>query len=319
MPVRNINGIELNYYERGDNSKPTIVFVHPVLFDSTVFDPLVSELENDFHLVLLDIHGHGESGYRSLSTLEEMTTDCHQLLLELNLSKVIWVGYSIGGMIGMRLAIQHPEVIESLIVLATMARLDSPQIREQTWWLWQMLRAGHREDIVDAALRFFFSPSTFSSQPRLVANYRDKIMNYSHAQAKGMFEVARAVLNRTDISDQLSAIKTPTLVITGKDDLAPTPADMESIASAIPKAEFAVVDESSHLLAVEKPREVAEIFYDFLKIHKFVRRDLDGGNQRERGQRRNLNNSIQGVKQVATLNSEMLSNALPLHSDMSVC
>jgi 3-oxoadipate enol-lactonase len=318
MPVRNINGVKLNYYESGDKSKPTIVFAHPVLFDSTVFDPLVSGLKNDYHIILLDIHGHGESGYRSLLTLDELTADYRQLLLASNLSKAIWVGYSIGGMLGMRLAIQHPEMIESLVLMAATARLDSPQIREQTWWLWQMFCAGHRAHVVDAALRFFFSPSTFSNQPQVVSAYREKIVNYSQAQVKGMYEVARAVLDRADISDQLSAITVPTLLIAGKDDLAPTPAEMESIASNIPNAQFAVVDEASHLLAVENPRQVAEIFSEFLKINRLWVGDLDGDNHDGRKHRHKPSNRLAESEKVTTLNSELMSTESLVQNQVSV-
>ena len=264
MSLIKINGIRLGYREFGNKNKHTIVFAHPLLFDSTVFDPLVPELANDFHIILLDIHGHGKSGYRSPLTLEEMTADYYELLKTLNFSKVTWVGYSIGGMIGLRLATQHPQLIESLILMATSAQLDQPQIREQTGQLWQMFRDGHREDIVDAALQFFFAPATFLHQPDLVAKYRQKILSYNQAQAEGMFEVARAVLDREDISDQIKAIAAPTLVIAGKEDLAPVPPEMELIASRIPHTRRVVVDGASHLLAVEKPEQVSLIVKQFL-------------------------------------------------------
>ena len=75
MPVVEVNSTKLNYGEAGCRDKPTIVFLHPVLFDSTVFDHLVAELANDFHLIVLDLHGHRESGYRLPLTLESMTED----------------------------------------------------------------------------------------------------------------------------------------------------------------------------------------------------------------------------------------------------
>lgn len=280
MPVKRINGINLNYRECGNKSAHTIVFSHPVLFDSTVFDPLVSELENDFHLILLDMHGHGASEYRVPLTLEEMSADYHILLASLNLSKPTWVGYSIGGMIGMRLAVQHPELFDSLILMATSAHLDSPRIQEQTWWLWQMFRAGHRESIVDAALRFFFAPGTISTQPELVAKYRAKVLNYNQAQASGMFEVARAVLGRTDISEQLKRIRVPTLAIAGKEDLASAPEELKFIVSCVPQAQFAVVDDASHLLVIEKPLQVSQIVKKFLQVRKWSWQGLGHGEDR---------------------------------------
>lgn len=263
MPVINVNGVDLNYRESGNRDKRTIVFAHALLWGSEVFDPLVSEFADDFHLIVVDIHGHGKSGYRTPMTLEEMTNDYHQLITKLGLSSVIWVGFSIGGMIGMRLALQRPEIIDSLILIATTARLDPPPLREQTWRLWEMFRDGHREDIADAALQFFFAPATYRNQPQLIERYRRQLIGFQNVE--GMFEAARAVVDRNDISGQIDAIKARALVIAGKEDPAASPAEAELIASRIPNAQLAVIDEANHLLVVEKTQEVAHIIRRFLE------------------------------------------------------
>jgi 3-oxoadipate enol-lactonase len=272
MATKSINGVSLGFRELGSRNNPTIVFAHPVLFDSTVFDRLAAELTQDFHLVLLDIHGHGESGYRSPITLEDITTDFYQLLSELGIARCTWIGYSIGGMIGMRLAITHPILFKSLVLIATSASVDSPQLLRQTETLWRLFRAGHREDVVDAALRFFFAGSTFETQPQLVASHRERINNYSHAQAEGIFQVAAAVLDRIDISYQIQSIRIPALVIAGKEDPAAPPEESELIASRIPGAAFAVVDNASHLLVVEQPEEVSALIGDFVRKGKMAGR-----------------------------------------------
>lgn len=267
MPVIYVNGVALNYRELGNRDKRTIVLTHLVgLWGSEVFDHLVSELEDDFHIVTVDQHGHGQSGYRTPLTLEEMTADYYQLLTKLGLSNVIWVGYSIGGMLGMRLVLGHPETIGSLILIATNARRDPPPLREQTEQLWELFRDGHGETIADAALQFFFAPATYNNQPQLVEHSRNKLIG--HQNVAGVFEAARAALNRTDISDQIHAINVPTLVIAGRDDVTATPAEAELIASRIPHAQLAVVDEASHLVVIEKPREVAGLIGEFLKGRK---------------------------------------------------
>ncbi len=263
MPVININEVALNYRELGNPKNRTMVFTHTVLWDAEMLDHLVPEFVHDFHIIIVDLHGHGQSGFRAPLTLEEMAEDYHQLLAKLDLSKVIWVGYSIGGMLGMRLALAHPETIASLILIATTARLDPPQLREQTWQLWEMFRAGHRENIADAALQFFFAPATYKNQPQLIEHYRHKLINRQNVE--GIFEAARASIDRTDISTQIAAIKAPTLVIAGKEDTATSPAESELIASRIPNAQLAIIDDASHMLVVEKPREVAPIIRQFLK------------------------------------------------------
>ncbi len=263
MPVIHVNGVALNYRELGNRNQRTIVFSHALLWGSEVFDHLVTELVDDFHIILVDIHGHGNSGYRTPMTLEGMTDDYYQLLTKLDLSKVIWVGFSIGGMTGMRLALQHPEIIDSLILIATTARLDPPQIREQTWKLWEMFRDGHRASIADAALQFFFAPATYKNQPQLVEHYRHKLIDFK--QVEGMFEAARAVFERNDIGDEIAVIKLPTLVIAGREDTATLPVESEVIASRISNAQIKIFDEANHMVVVEKQQEVARLIREFLK------------------------------------------------------
>ena len=271
MPVVEVNSTKLNYREAGCRDKPTIVFLYPVLFDSTVFDHLVAELANDFHLIVLDLHGHRESGYRLPLTLESMTEDYDALLTKLGFSKIAWVGYSIGGMIGMRLALSRPQLVDSLILIATSARPDPPEIRQQSWALWEMFRDGHRQEVVDPALRFFFAPNSFETQPQLIAEYRHKITNYSEKQANAMFEVAGAVFERSDISDAIHRIKAPTLIIAGTEDLISPQQESALIGSRISNARLITIANAGHLLVVEKPQEVTRSIRDFLKSERIGR------------------------------------------------
>lgn len=195
-----------------------------------------------------------------------MAADYDHLLTELGLRRVLWIGHSIGGMIGMRLALAHPEAIESLVLIATAARLDPPQLREQAWPLWKMFRAGHREDIVDVAFQLLFAAATFKNQPELIGHYRNQVIHIQDGE--GIFQAVSAVFNRTDISDQIGEIKTPTLVIAGKEDLLAAPAESEVIASRIPNARLAIIEDASHMLVVEKPREVAQMIGEFLEAKR---------------------------------------------------
>ncbi|MDQ3748922.1 MAG: alpha/beta hydrolase [Acidobacteriota bacterium] len=263
MPTINIKNVPLNYAEAGNSNNHTIVFAHPVLWGAEMFDSMISELAKDFHVVAVDIHGHGQSGYRNSLTLDDMTDDFYRLIEKLDLQNITWFGYSIGGMLGMRLALAHPEKVDSLILVATNARLDAPEIKQQTLQLWEMFRVGHRADIAESALQFFFAQKTFENQPELVELYRNKIANFK--EVGGMFKAALAVLDRKDIGDKIGAINIPTLVVAGREDFSASPEEAQFIASRIPNAKLKIIEDANHLLAVEKPREVLEFIRVFLK------------------------------------------------------
>jgi proline iminopeptidase len=80
-----------------------------------------------------------------------------------------------------------------------------------------------------------------------------------------MFSAAIAAFEREDLSDKISLIETPTLVIAGSEDVAATPQEAEFMASVIPNAQLKIFNDTNHLLAAEKPRKVAECIGSFLK------------------------------------------------------
>lgn len=263
MPVTDVGGAVLEYDEKGNPDNPTIVFTHTILFGLEVFDHLASQLTDDYHLILLNLPGHGQSGYTADMTLEGITEDCFRLLTQLKLTKVTWFGHSMGGMIGMRMALGHPDMISSLVLITTTASADPPGLRLVTGQLWDLFRAGHREDIVDAALEYFLSPKTFSEQPELAAHVRDEVINMDNVD--GLYTVAQAVLNRADITDEIAAIHVPTFVLAGKHDTGGAmPAESVLIATRISGAKLAIIDDASHMLILEKPKEVEALIHEFL-------------------------------------------------------
>jgi len=262
MPVVQINGIGIHYQESGDRDKPTIVFAHPLMWGPGTFAELLTEIARDTRLLTVDLHGHGLSGYREGMTLEEMAEDYYGLLQELGLGRVVWFGCGIGGMIGMRVALAHPDALDSLVLMATSARPDPSTMKASTLHLWKMFRDGHRQDIADPAMKLLFAPSTYQSRPELIAKCRNELVNI--ADGHGMFNAALAAFNRSDVSSELHRIRTRTLVLAGRQDPVVTPAQVDFIAAQIPGAEFKIVDEASQLAAIEKPFEVVRLVRDFL-------------------------------------------------------
>lgn len=262
MTMLTVNGVTLNYREVGDRTRPPLLLAHTVLWGAELFAPLIAKLAPHFYILDTDLPGHGGSGYRTPLRIEEMVTDYQQLLDHLGLSTVSWVGYSLGSMIGMRLAIRQPQRIGKLVLMATNARCEPTELGAQTKQLWDLFRAGHREDVVEAALPLFFAPATLQHQPQLVEQYRRQAVALQAVE--GIYQAAIAASERSDVIDQLAAIRAPTLVIAGSEDVTATPAEAEEIAARIPNAQLAVVADTSHLLLVEKPQEVVSMIHNFL-------------------------------------------------------
>jgi pimeloyl-ACP methyl ester carboxylesterase len=140
--------------------------------------------------------------------------------------------------------------------------------------LWELFRDGHREDIADPAMKYFFAPKTYQDRPELIEKYKREVIGVK--EGEGMFAAALAVFNRSDIGDAISRIEAPTLVIAGRDDPATPPAQAEFIAGQIQNARLEVIEDANHLVAIEKPREVTKLVREFLNQSTTVTKPADG-------------------------------------------
>ena len=117
MPFATINNARL-YYEEHGQGKETIVFAHSMLFNLRMFDDQVKFLKSNYRCVLFDFRGQGKSEDTSSGyDLDSLTKDALEFIKALNCDPCHFIGFSMGGMVAMRLAIRHPEVIKSLILI----------------------------------------------------------------------------------------------------------------------------------------------------------------------------------------------------------
>ena len=121
MPTLQVNGAELFYDERGSGSE-TVVFAHGLLFDGRMFDAQVAALSGRFRCLTFDFRGQGRSavtpdGY----DMDTLADDAAALIEALGASPCHFVGLSMGGFVGLRLASRRPELLRSLALVDSSA------------------------------------------------------------------------------------------------------------------------------------------------------------------------------------------------------
>jgi len=121
MPKIKINNAEIYYEEHGAGAE-TIVFAHGLLWSGEMFAAQVQELKDHYRCVTFDFRGQGRSevtkdGY----DMDTLSVDAAELIEKLNCAPCHFVGLSMGGFVGMRLAIRRPELIKSLTLIETSA------------------------------------------------------------------------------------------------------------------------------------------------------------------------------------------------------
>jgi pimeloyl-ACP methyl ester carboxylesterase len=109
-----INGIEL-FYEKSGCGNP-IILLHGNGEDHTIFDVLVEQLSRHYTIYAIDSRGHGKSSRVKNLDYHSMMEDIAAFIKELNINDAVLYGFSDGGIIGLLLAIEHPNMLSGLII-----------------------------------------------------------------------------------------------------------------------------------------------------------------------------------------------------------
>jgi 3-oxoadipate enol-lactonase len=207
-------------------------------------------------VVVFDGPGHGKSEPAPRFMMEEHADAMFDAFGELGIRRAVVVGLSWGGMIGMRLALQHPEKVAGLALMDTSAEPEQLAKRLRFRALIAMhRRIGLPESLYRGEIApLLFGPKTLANNPDLVA------ASFRRGQGFDRGGLARAaiavVIHRRNVLPELPKIQTPTLVVCGSEDRSLPPPFSERIARAIPGAELVVLDGLGHMSALEDPAAV---------------------------------------------------------------
>jgi esterase len=108
--------MELFYREKGKGEK-TIIIVHGLYGSSDNWLSVAKDLEKDFRIILVDQRNHGQSPHSDEHSYQVMAEDLFELVQNLNIEKATLMGHSMGGKTVMRFCLEHPEMVEKMIVV----------------------------------------------------------------------------------------------------------------------------------------------------------------------------------------------------------
>jgi 3-oxoadipate enol-lactonase len=239
--------VKLAYLIDGPGAKPTLVLASSLGTTWELWDPQLPVLAHDFQVVRFDHPGHGRSPSPDPAvTVESIADDVLDLLDALQLERVSFCGLSLGGMVGMALALRAPERLDRLVLCCTAAYLGPPEGWHERS---RIVRTKGTFAIADAVLERWFTERYRDECSETVARFREMLEGIS---AEGYAACCEAIAD-WDARAEVSAIRTPTLVLSGEDDVATPPEDGAFLAASIPDAELTVLPECAHLANVEQP------------------------------------------------------------------
>ena len=222
------------YYElAGPQGAPVLLFSNSLGTDVTMWDPQAQTLAKDFRVLRYDGRGQGQSVVTSGPyTIEELAHDVVALLVKLEIGKIHFCGLSMGGMVGMSLAMRAPERLGKLILCNTAPKIGAPEI-----WNARItaVRAGGMAPVVDGVLERWFTPDFRKSSAESIQKTREMLLR---SPVDGYIGCCSAVRDM-DARESIVSIKVPTLIISGAHDPVTPPHDgrfmTEKIAGSVYK------------------------------------------------------------------------------------
>lgn len=244
--------VDVSHEIAGPDDAAVLVLSNSLGSTVAMWDPQVPALARDLRVVRYDHRGHGGSPVPpGPYSLDDLGADAVALLDRLGLERVHWCGLSLGGMVGMWLAINAPERIDRLVLCCTSAQLGPPEMWAQRA---ETVRAEGVEAIADAGLERWLTEGFRERDPQATARVRAMLV----ATPDEGYASCCAAIEHMDLVAQLATIGAPTLVIAGREDPATPPEHGERIAAGIPGARLELVD-AAHLATIEQPQVMTEL------------------------------------------------------------
>jgi pimeloyl-ACP methyl ester carboxylesterase len=241
-------GIRYAYRRFGKAGTVPLLFLGYFNSNMDAWDPAVTNsLAADHEVILFDNAGVGASGGETPYTVAQMTPQCVAFCRALGLKAIHVIGFSLGGMIAQQLALNHPDLVQRLILLGTAPRGGEGLTFTE-------LSAEEQADPVAFLLGAFFTPSDASQaagckyMKRLESRTQDRDLPVSRNSVVAQLAAIRewGTIPASGRYATLQKITHPTLVVHGSKDVVVGPLNALILAEQLPNAQLIVYPDSSH-------------------------------------------------------------------------
>ncbi len=262
MPRAKINGIELYYELHGlSYARETVVFANGVLGNTAGWLNQVLLFSRKYRVLLYDCRNQGRSEKPNEDcTIEAHAHDLDALLGHLEIEDAHLVGISYGGEIGMALALSHPMRARSLVLSNSVSQIGPTlEAKIESW-----LRAARLRDaklFLNITVPDIFSERFISQNPAFMRTIEEQYAKLDYQAVVHL--IAR--FREFNITDKLSRIVAPTLVLASEEDTLKPLKYSQLIHQQIKQSELFVVRNAGHAVTYEKPQEFNTLVLGFLE------------------------------------------------------
>ncbi|MEZ4502283.1 MAG: alpha/beta hydrolase [Dehalococcoidia bacterium] len=256
MPFVTVNGARLWYEERGTGEP--ILLHHGYTASRVNWMPIAERLQDKYRVILMECRGTGESEHTEDGySLEQYAADVIGVADHLGLERFTYAGHSMGGGIGYVLALEYPERLERLILMAAIPADGVP--RNEELWAERLRR---RTEGDRAAMLRQHHAMRVRPEAETEEWFEDRI-NHILSVSDGHFIQGAEAMASLRVGDRLGEITTPTLVLAGAAD-GLLPANLRDF-GRLPNATLHVFSRVGHEVSIQEPDGVAAAIDDFMQ------------------------------------------------------
>ena len=251
------------YYESLGTGRP-VVLLHGGNLDRRMWDEQLPVLTLHFHVIRYDARGFGRS--TPADTTFEARHDLYALLQHLAVPRVSLVGLSLGGRIASDFALDHPEMVDRLVLAGPGLSGWRDWSAEDSTWHVATRRAGNAHDSIGMALAWLTSDYMRAAMEHPQLATRLRVIASDNARYwMGLFR--QGDLEREadpPALGRLSAIRAPTLLLVGDGDSPVIRRIVDTLASSIPGSTVVLIRGAGHMVNMERPVEFNRVVLEFL-------------------------------------------------------
>ena len=257
MHMADLGNVRLQYRIDGPSDGAPVVFSNSLGTDLRLWDAILPLLPGGLKIIRYDMRGHGLSSLPPAPySMDDLVGDIEALLDHLHIRECLFVGLSIGGMIGQGLAVKRLDLVRAMVLSNTGAKISAPDV-----WATRIAEvdANGIEPLADAVMQRWFSRA-FRATPELEI-WRNML---TRQPAQGYSGCASAI-SGADLYTPTSGLRLPVLGIAGDEDGSTPPDLIRETVDLVPGSKFRLIRKSGHLPCVEQPATYAAILTEFLR------------------------------------------------------
>ena len=257
-------GRYLHYRDEGKQNNKTIVLLHGLLQNLTVWDEILLKLYHDYRVISIDLPGHGFSDlYNSeAQTMEFMATCVNEVLITCGVTDCVIIGHSMGGYVALSYAQEHERNIRGIGLLHSHASPDDEdkiKARKQVCASVKSNRPGYIIDFIPS----LFHPQNRMTLARKIDEMKDQALQISE---NSIIASQQGMIRRSSSIPFLSRTNRPVMFIYGKQDNRIS-LEMAAMQATVPQhAEMLMLDNVAHMAHIECPDMTVQWIRNFVDI-----------------------------------------------------